>query len=294
MAAIEINNPIVEGYYADPEARFYEGKYWIYVTYSKPFKEQQNLAAFSSVDMKTWEKHDDIIDMSGFPWAWGAVWAPTILEKKGKYYLIFATNDIHSDEEPGGLEIAVSDSPAGPFKAMFDHSLVEDIYNGAQPIDAHLFEDSDGTVYLYYGGWKHCIVMIMNETMDGFLPFPDGEYRKEITPKDYVEGPCMIKRGDKYIFMWSSGNWFKNDYCVYYGTAKSPIGPFEKEGVVVTTQEGVAKSPGHNGYFYLPEEDEYYLVYHRKAAEETNGHGRVLCIDKMQVSDDGIEQVSMT
>lgn len=294
MAAIEINNPIVEGYYADPEARFYEGKYWIYVTYSKPFKEQHNLAAFSSADLKTWEKHDDIIDMKGFPWAWGAVWAPTILEKHGKYYLIFATNDIHSDEEPGGLEIAVSDSPAGPFRAVFDHSLVEDIYNGAQPIDAHLFEDTDGTVYLYYGGWKHCIVMIMNETMDGFLPFPDGEYRKEITPKDYVEGPCMIKRGDKYFFMWSSGNWYKNDYCVYYGTSKSPIGPFEKEGVVVTSKEGVAKSPGHNGYFYLPEEDEYYIVYHRKAVEETNGHGRVLCIDKMQISDECIEPVSMT
>ena len=117
---------------------------------------------------------------------------------------------------------------------------------------------------------------------------------KEITPKDYVEGPCMIKRGDKYFFLWSSGNWYQNDYCVYYGTAKSPIGPFEKEGVVVTSTEGVAKSPGHNGYFYLPEEDAYYIVYHRKAVEETNGHGRVLCIDKMQVSDDGIEQVSMT
>ena len=294
MTTNAIHNPIVEGYYADPEARFYEGKYWIYVTHSKPFEEQQNLTAFSSNDMKTWEKHDNIIDMSGFPWVWGAVWAPTIIEKNGKYYLIFATNDIHSNEEPGGLEIAVSDSPAGPFKAMFNHSLVEDIYNGAQPIDAHLFEDTDGTVYLYYGGWGHCIVMIMNETMDGFVPFPDGKYRKEITPKDYVEGPCMFKRGDKYFFMWSSGDWYRNDYCVYYGTAKSPIGPFEKEGVVVTSTEGVAKSPGHNGYFYIPETDEYYIVYHRKAIEETDGHGRVLCIDKMQVLDDCIEPISMT
>lgn len=294
MATIEIHNPIVEGHYADPEARFYEGKYWIYVTHSKPFKEQQNLTAFSSADMKNWEKHDNIIDMSGFPWVWGAVWAPTIIEKKGKYYLVFATNDIHSNEEPGGLEIAVSDSPAGPFKAMFNHSLVEDIYNGAQPIDAHLFEDTDGTVYLYYGGWGHCIAMIMNETMDGFIPFPDGEYRKEITPKDYVEGPCMFRRGDKYFFMWSSGRWEQDSYCVYYGTSDSPIGPFEKEGVVVTSKEDIAQSPGHNGFFYIPESDEYYFVYHRRPLGETYRHARVLCIDKMLVTDDCIETVQMT
>ena len=56
----------------------------------------------------------------------------------------------------------------------------------------------------------------------------------------------------------------------------------------------MAKSPGHNGYFYIPETDEYYIVYHRKAIEETDGHGRVLCIDKMQVLDDCIEPISMT
>ena len=30
---------------------------------------------------------DDIIDMSGFPWIWRAVWAPTIIDKNGKYSL---------------------------------------------------------------------------------------------------------------------------------------------------------------------------------------------------------------
>ena len=81
MELQNVKNPIVPGHYADPEARYYEGKYWIYVTHSKPFEEQQNLTAFSSEDMVTWEKHEDIIDMSGFPWVWGAVWAPTIIEK---------------------------------------------------------------------------------------------------------------------------------------------------------------------------------------------------------------------
>ena len=40
-------NPIVGGHYADPEARFYEGRYWIYATCSQPFELQKNLTAFS-------------------------------------------------------------------------------------------------------------------------------------------------------------------------------------------------------------------------------------------------------
>jgi len=294
MELQNVKNPIVCGHYADPEARFYEGKYWIYVTQSKPFEEQQNLTAFSSEDMKTWEMHENIIDMSGFPWVWGAVWAPTVVEKNGKYYLIFASNDIHSNEEPGGLEIAVSDSPAGPFRNWLGHSLVEDIYNGAQPIDAHLFEDTDGTMYLFYGGWGHCIVSIMNETMDGFLPLPDGSYRKEVTPADYTEGPCMFKQGGKYFFLWSSGKWEYNDYRVYYGVSDSPLDVFEKKGSVVSSQETVARAPGHNGYFYIPDKDEYYIVYHRRALEDTCIHARQLCIDRMVVGDEYIEPVRMT
>ena len=294
VQVVKGSNPIVAGHYADPEARFYEGKYWIYVTHSTVFPQQKNLSAFSSEDMVNWECHENIVDMTDFPWVWGAVWAPTIIERNGKYYLIFATNDIHSDEEPGGLEIAVSDSPAGPFKGYLGKSLLGDIYHNAQPIDAHLFEDDDGTVYLYYGGWGHCIVMIMNETMDGFLPLPNGEIRMEITPEEYVEGPCMIKRDGKYYFLWSSGKWNKGDYHVNYGVAESPLGPFEKESEILKTDNVIANSPGHNGYLYLPERDEYFMVYHRRPMHEKTRDARVLCIDRMYFQADQIKPVEMT
>ena len=76
-----VHNPLDEGWYADPEARFYEGKYHIYVTHSLPYYEQQNHTCFVSSDLTNWEKVENIIDMSGFPWAKCAVWAPTIEEK---------------------------------------------------------------------------------------------------------------------------------------------------------------------------------------------------------------------
>ena len=49
-------NPIDPGCYADPEARFYEGKYYIYVTRSLPFKDQMNQDCFVSEDLVSFQK----------------------------------------------------------------------------------------------------------------------------------------------------------------------------------------------------------------------------------------------
>ncbi|MBM6921141.1 family 43 glycosylhydrolase [Phocea massiliensis] len=288
-------NPIVPGWYADPEARFYEGKYYIYVTRSfTDYKAQMNLDAFSSVDGEHWEKHEGIIQMEDFPWVWRAVWAPTIIEKNGKYFLIFAVNDIQSDAEEGGLIIAASDSPAGPFTKWMDGHLIDRFINGAQPIDAHLFKDDDGTVYLYYGGWKHCNVAIMNEEMNGFVPMADGSIFKEITPDGYVEGPCMLKRNGVYHFMWSEGNWGDGSYRVRTAVCETPFAVTGTPYTILSAQEGVAEGPGHHGFLQLPGTDEWKIVYHRRNIGDKEAGNRMLCIDDLLFDGDRIEPVLMT
>lgn len=288
-------NPITDGYYADPEARTYQGKHYVYVTRSfTEYKKQMNLDAFSSEDLIHWKKHESIIVMEDFPHIYQAVWAPTIIEKDKKYYLIFASNDIHTDDESGGLEIAVSDKPEGPFRGYLGKPLVKTFINGAQPIDAHLFKDDDGTIYLYYGGWSHCNVAIMNEDMTGFVPFENGELFHEITPPSYVEGPCMLKKGDTYFFMWSKGNWGDGTYSVCYAASKSPSGGFDEPHTILQRQDGVAEGPGHHGYLYLPKQDQWLIVYHRRYIGDKEAGNRVLCIDKMQVEDNHIEPIIMT
>ena len=47
-------NPILSGWYADPEAHVFNGQYWIFPTYSAPYGEQTFLDAFSSKDLITW------------------------------------------------------------------------------------------------------------------------------------------------------------------------------------------------------------------------------------------------
>lgn len=288
-------NPIVEGWYADPEARSYEGRYFIYATRSfTEYRNQMNLDAFSSVDLEHWKKHQDIIAMEDFPHVNKAVWAPAIIEKQGKYYLIFAGNDIQNNEEYGGLEIAVSDRPEGPFHGYLSHPLIDCFVNGAQPIDAHLFKDNDGVIYLYWGGWKHCNVAVMNEAMDGFIPFENGAWCKEITPPGYVEAPCMLKKGEDYYLMWSEGDWVNDTYQVSYCKSRSPLGPFDQRIIILNNQAAIAVGPGHNGYLYLPELDQWLIVYHRRLAEDGEAGHRVLCIDKMKFEAGNIEKITMT
>src|SRR5437764_27835 len=82
-----------------PEARVFGDQYWIFATYSAPYDQQTFMDCFSSPDLATWTKHPRIIDTTVIQWARRAMWAPSIVEKGGRYYLFFAANDIQNDSE---------------------------------------------------------------------------------------------------------------------------------------------------------------------------------------------------
>src|ERR1041385_9000928 len=86
-------NPILPGWYADPEAHVFGKEYWIFPTYSAPYEEQVYLDAFSSKDLITWTRHPHVLDTANVKWAKKAVWGPSIVEKEGWYYLFFGAND---------------------------------------------------------------------------------------------------------------------------------------------------------------------------------------------------------
>jgi len=283
-------NPIVPGWYADPEAAVFNKQYWIYPTFSAPYKEQVFLDAFSSDDLLTWEKHEKILDTAAVKWAKKAIWAPAIIEKDKNYYLFFSANDIQSDKETGGIGIAVSENPQGPFKDYLGKPLIDSFHNGAQPIDQFVFKDKDGRYYLIYGGWSHCNIAKLSADFKSFIPFADGQTFKEITPQGYVEGPYMFSRNGKYYFMWSEGGWTGPDYSVAYAMADSPTGPFKRIGKILKQDPAIATGAGHHSVIHNEKQDSWYIVYHRRPLGETNGNHRETCIDNMRFDKDGFIQ----
>ncbi len=279
-------NPVFEGWYADPEAIIYDNQYWIFPTYSDVYKKQVFLDCFSSPDLVNWTRHERIIDTAEVVWADSAMWAPGVIEKEDKYYLFFAANDVH-EGQVGGIGVSVSSQPQGPYKDVLGKPLINEIVNGAQPIDQFVFKENDSTYYMYYGGWGHCNVVKLNADFTGLEPFPDGEMYKEVTPESYVEGPCMFKRNGKYYFMWSEGGWGGPHYKVAYAISDSPLGPFERIGVILEQNPEVATGAGHHSILRTPEKDDWYIVYHRRPLSETNANHRVTCIDRMYFDDEG-------
>ena len=293
--AVTSGNPLFEGWYADPEGIIYDDTYWIYPTWSKPFHEQVFFDCFSSKDLVTWEKHPRIIDTTEVKWATNAMWAPSVISKDGKYYFFFGANNIQKNGQPGGIGVAVADKPEGPYKDLLGKALIDTIVNHAQPIDQFVFRDNDSTYYMYYGGWGHCNMVKLSNDFKSIVPFEDGTLYKEVTPKNYVEGPFMFKKDGKYYFMWSEGGWTGPDYSVAYAIADSPFGPFNREAKILQQDSTVARGAGHHSVIIKPETDEYYIVYHRRPLGETNGNYRVTCIDKMTFDKNGhINPVRMT
>ena len=183
-------NPIFPGWYADPEAKIFGKTYWVYPTYSAPYKQQVFMDAFSSPDLVHWTKHPRVIDSNSVKWVKKALWAPAVAENGGKYYLFFGANDIHDDQkEIGGIGVAVAEKPEGPFKDYLGKPLIGQIHNGAQPIDQFVFKDTDGQYYIIYGGWSHCNIAKLKNDFTGVMPFADGEVFKSITPDGYVVVP---------------------------------------------------------------------------------------------------------
>lgn len=288
-------NPVIQGWYADPEAAVFAKTYWIYPTYSAPYDEQVFMDAYSSPDLVHWIKHPHIIDTTTVRWVKRALWAPAITKKGGKYYLFFGANDIQNDNEKGGIGVAVSDKPEGPFIDYLGKPLIGKFVNKAQPIDPFIFKDSNGQYYIIYGGWGQCNIALLKPDFKGIMPFKDSSLFKPITPEGYVEGPVIFKRRGKYYFMWSEGGWTGPDYRVAYATGNSPTGPFIRKGIILKQDPDVATGAGHHSVINIPGTDEWYIVYHRRPLNETDGNHRVVCIDKMFFKANGdIEEVKIT
>lgn len=285
LEAKKSGNPIAEGWYADPEAAVFGDKCWVFPTYSAPYDEQLHFDAFSSSDLVNWQKHENILTNKEVKWARRAMWAPAIIEKDGRYYFFFAANDVH-EGEVGGIGVAVSDRPEGPYKDLLGKPLIQNIVNGAQPIDQFVFRDDDGQYYMYYGGWGHCNMVKLNNDFTALVPFEDGTIYKEVTPERYVEGPFMLKRQGKYYFMWSEGGWGGPDYSVSYAISDSPFGPFQRIGKILQQDASVATGAGHHSVMCAGN-DEWYIVYHRRPLTETDANHRVTCIDRLQFDKDG-------
>lgn len=301
--AAENHNPVLEGYYADPDIIYADktGKFYLYPT-SDGFNNWSGtyFKTFSSTDLVNWKDEGVILDLSKeVSWAKKNAWAPCIIEKKigdsYKYFFYFTAAQ--------KIGVAVADHPTGPFvdsgKPLID-KYPDGITKGQQ-IDPDVFTDlQTGKSYLYWGNsYMACaeleedMVSIKQETI------------KVITPDNtFREGTTVFFRNGKYYFLWSEDDTRSENYKVRYGTSDSPMGKInipQNNLVIAKDKEAGIYATGHNSVIQIPGKDEWYIVYHRFnypkgiTMGESAGYNREVCIDKLEFNYDGsIKQATPT
>lgn len=281
-----MNNPIIKGYYADPDIAYFNGKYYIYPTTDGGVEWNSTyFKAFSSSDLKVWYDEGVILDFKDVPWTGGSrAWAPAVCEKNGKYYFYYSGNN--------NIGCAVSDSPTGPFTDIGRPLVSADDYEGAM-IDPDVFIDDDGSAYLYWGN-GHMYAARLAESMTEF----DGE-PMDITPPNFREGSCVFKRNGVYYFTWCEDDTRSPNYHVRFGTGASPLQKPEGNTVLLHRNNAGSKrikGTGHHTVLNVPDTDDWYIVYHRFEINQFGdiedysteaGNHRELCMDKMEFDEDG-------
>jgi beta-xylosidase len=287
-------NPIVDGWYADPDGVKFGESYWIYATLSIAFDNQTSFDAFESQDLVTWTKHEGVFSADNSAFAKNWLWAPCTVERDGKYYFYYTANNPIDNEGTAGVGVAVADSPGGPFLDLIDHPIVDKHINGADAMDPQVFIDDDGSYYLIWGGTRSNIAPL-NADMASLGTWPDGSGPIEITPNEgYTEGSYMLKREGWYYYMWSEGGYGTPDYRVAYAMSQSITGPFDRIGLILSKDDVVADGPGHHGVI-SDDDGTYYIVYHRRIIGDSTADNRVLAIDVLSFNPDGtIQPVVMT
>jgi beta-xylosidase len=220
-------NPILPDFFADPSARVFGGKLYLYPSHdaagARNWKRMVDWHVFSTDDVVKWTDHGLIFSLKDITWAKEEAWAPDCIERKGKYYFYFPAG--------GQIGVAVSDSPMGPFKDALGKPLVKKNEAGIRyMIDPNIFVDDDGQAYLYVGGGRQLGVVKLKEDMitrDGPL--------ERLEMPEYYEGIWVFKRKGIYYATYPTRPGTKGSRAnvMVYSMAKSPLGPFEFKGPIL-------------------------------------------------------------
>ena len=149
-----MKSPLLPGFYADPNIAEFDGTYYMYATTDgTPGWGGKDFYVWKSTDLVDWERAaTPFLTLDGangnVPWATGNAWAPTIIERDGKYYFYFSGH--HAALNRKTIGVAVADSPEGPFTAQPNAMILNnEAVTSGQAIDPAAFKDpATGKHYL--------------------------------------------------------------------------------------------------------------------------------------------------
>lgn len=316
-------NPIIRDQFtADPTARVFNGKVYLYPSHDimPPEGQRQDwfcmadYHVFSSANLTDWTDHGMIVSQETVPWGnptGYSMWAPDCVFKNGKYYFYFP--NAPKSGRGFAIGVATADRPEGPFTCMSEP------IKGVTGIDPCVLIDDDGQAYIYWSGMgirgarlKSNMTELADPLTEVRMPRrPDangnagpqmppmmvgGEEMKGL-PEGFKEGPFAFKRGNWYYltFPWvrsKEGTPGNGTETLAYAMSKSPLGPWDFKGIIMAEHDNGCWTNHHS---ILEYKGQWYIFYHRNYFSPSDDKRRSACIEKVSFNADGtIQEVKET
>lgn len=317
-----LSQPLVSHIYtADPSAHFFNGKIYIYPSHDVDAGEAFDdlgshfaMEDYHVISMDT--VNDEAVDngmalhVDDVPWAAQQMWAPDAAYKNGKYYLFFPAK---AHDGIFRIGVAISDSPVGPFTPQ------PEAIKGSYTIDPAIFEDEDGSYYMYIGGlwggqlqrWREgtfnaeqpdsptahipkddepALLPIVAKMTDDLLEF--AEQPKDVQILDENGDLLLAGDNDKRFFEASwvhkhNGKYYfsystGDTHFICYAVGDSPYGPFIYGGRILNPVVGWTS---HHSVCKV--EGKWYLFYHDSSLSKGVTHLRSVKVTELTHREDG-------
>ncbi|MCE1197453.1 MAG: family 43 glycosylhydrolase [Marinilabiliales bacterium] len=280
-------NPVIRNQFsADPTARLFKGKIYLYPSHdiptpaTKPGRKDwfcmEDYHVFSSTNLTEWNDHGLITSQSKIPWVDSlsySMWAPDCVEKGGKYYFFFPANLNPSLGKGFGVGVGIADRPEGPF--AFEPKPIQGIHG----IDPCVLLDKDGQAYIYWAGGGGLSMAKMKGNLTELASEPkviDG------LPKGFKEGPFAFEKDGKYYLTYPLVR-HKTEELVY-SVSDSPMGPFVYGGVIMDESPTACWT---NHQSIVQYNRQWYLFYHHNDYSPKFDKNRSVRIDSLFFGKDG-------
>lgn len=262
----------------------------------------KNWQLFTTTDMKHWEPHGIVLDLSVFKWARqdDNAWAGQCVERNGKWYWYVAVED--TAKHVHGIGVAMADSPYGPYHDSIGRPLVPGNWGF---IDPSVFVDNDGQAYLFWGNnglWyaklnpdmvtlASDIIKVNTDDEMAFGPKilkHDYATNSKMLKTNFEEAPWVYRRGKLYYLEYAAGgvpeHWA-------YSTAENINGPWTYRGRILDEPENSFTIHGGSITF----KGRHFIFYHNGCAPQGGGFRRSTCVEEFKYKKDGtIPHVSFT
>ena len=281
---ISAQNPLItDQFTADPTARVFEGKIYVYPSHDILANENrgrigwfcmEDYHVFSSSNLTEWTDHGVIVSQNKVPWVDStsfSMWAPDCMYRNGKYYFYFPAR-AKDKSLRGGIGVAVSDKPYGPFTPQ-----PEPIKN-AHGIDPNVFIDKDGQAYLYWAA-RNMYVAKLKENMLELASEP--KMIEGLPDKGLKEGPFLFERNGIYYFTYPHVE--DTTERLEYAIGDNPMGPFKITGVIMDEKPGCWT----NHQSIVEYKNQWYLFYHHNDLSPYFDKARSIRADSLFFNEDG-------